>query len=411
MKQSIKLFFFLTLFFNTHNSYSQDSHNLINQHINTLSSDSMQGRLTGSIGEEMAANYIKTQFEKFNLSTITGNSFIHPFTFTYTNNPHKTTKSNDSITGLNVIAYLNNNAKNTFIIGAHYDHLGLNEYNLSTLQNSTGKIHNGADDNASGVAAVLELARIYSTNNTIENVNFIFACFSGEELGLAGSKSFAKTIKNTFPNTTLMMNFDMIGRMDNHNKLFIDGIGTSPKFKTIITDEKPKNFTLNLNQSGIGPSDHTSFYNQNIPVLFFYTGLHEDYHKPTDDAHKINYKKVDAIIKYATTITNSLSKESNLPFTKTKYNPPKTNPKFKITLGIFPDYTDYGNGLHIQHVIEGKIAHKNNLLKGDIITKLGTVDITNIYSYMKALSKLKKGKTYKLTYLRNKKTYSINLKI
>lgn len=190
-------------------------------------------------------------------------------------------------------------------------------------------IHNGADDNASGVATVLELANIYSNNDVVEPVNFVFACFSGEELGLMGSKSLAKIIKNEYPNVSFMINFDMIGRMDSTKTLNIGGVGTSPRLNDIVFNNKPSEFKLKIDSSGVGPSDHTSFYLQNIPVLFFFTGLHTDYHKPSDDADKINYEQTNLIIEYAQSIIDTLSINPVLKFNETKFKAKKVTPHLK----------------------------------------------------------------------------------
>ena len=391
-------------------SNAQELEYNLSKHIKILASDSLQGRLTGSIGEKMAAEYIENQFKELNLKPLPNYHFIQDFSFKYNANPHSDSPNSANINGKNVVAFIDNGAKYTFVIGSHFDHLGRNEYNLSTDSNSTGLIHNGADDNASGVATVLELARIYSQNNIQEPVNFIFACFSGEELGLMGSKAISKIIKDEFPNTTLMINFDMVGRMDAENNLNIGGVGTSPNFAEILKNKQPKTIKTTIDSSGVGPSDHSSFYYQDIPVLFFFTGLHSDYHKPTDDSEKINLSKMATIISYTSSVINSLSENPNLKFTPTKLKANTKTPDFKVTLGIFPDYKDYGDGLHIQDVIENKTADKYGLKKGDIVTKIGETKITDIYSYMEALSKIKKDKKYKLTFIRDLKIKTIKIK-
>jgi len=382
----------------------------IREDITTLASDSMQGRLVGSEGEKLAANYIEKRFKEIKLSPLPNHSFQQGFSFNYAPPSHSGLVKSDTIKGINVIGFLDNKAKYTFIIGAHYDHLGHNEYGQSTDSKGNGKIHNGADDNASGVSAVLEMARIFSTNEKTEPANFIFACFSGEELGLIGSKIFAKTISKEFENTSLMINFDMIGRMDSLNTLYISGTGTSPNFESILKKKAPNSFNIKLDSSGIGPSDHSSFYYQNIPVLFFFTGLHTDYHKPSDDSEKINYSKTAKIISYSKAIIDTLLLKPDLTFLPTKLKEKKETPVFKITLGIFPDYIDYGDGLHITDIVEGKTAEQNGLQRGDVITKIGKTKVTDIYTYMEALSKLEKNKTYKVVFKRNEVSQRIKIK-
>lgn len=409
MKQILKIIILLIGVTFDQPLLAQDNNTRIIQHIETLSSDEMKGRLVGSTGEKMAAEYLTAYFQSLNLNPLPNYDFVQPFTFNYAANPHNLNEVTDTLVGNNVVAFLDNGREHTFIIGAHFDHLGLNEYNLSKDPQGKGMIHNGADDNASGVSAVLELAHIYSTNQYIEPVNFIFACFSGEELGLMGSKALAEILEKEDLDVSFMGNFDMIGRMDSDNELNIGGVGTSTHLSAIIYDKKPTNFNLKIDSSGVGPSDHTSFYEKEIPVLFFFTGLHIDYHKPTDDAHKINYKKVDEIIDYAKSIIDTLSFKPDMVFTQTKYKSKKDRAPSNVSLGIFPDYKNYGDGMHILEVLEDRPAQKYGLQKGDIITQIGQIKVTEIYSYMEALSKLEKNKKYKLTYKRNNKMKSVKI--
>lgn len=377
-----------------------------------LSGDDLQGRLVGSITEKMAAQYIKEVFEFYDLDTICNNGFYHNFEFNYNRNPHDTLIENIvKIKSQNVVAYLNNNSDKTILIGAHYDHIGRNEYNQSLTPNSNNEIHNGADDNSSGVAAVLELARIFATNNTIENANYIFACFSGEEIGLIGSKKLIEKLQANYKSPiTAMINMDMVGRMDSLHNLYIGGVGTSTKFQEIIYKNKPSKFNIIIDSSGIGPSDHSSFYLKDIPVLFFFTGNHSDYHKPSDDFDKINFEGLNEIIKYVNLILNDISNEQVIDFLKTKMKSEKKRSIYTVSLGIMPNYVNYGNGLRIDEVIEGKLANSIGLRKGDIIVKLNDCEITDIYSYMDCLSKFKKGDTAKLHIIRDNKTIKHNIK-
>lgn len=367
-------------------------------HIKYLASDELEGRLTGSIGEEKAANYIATEFRKLGLKPYDKN-YTQKFNYKVRLNPHDSTsvKANH---GMNVIGVLDNKAKKTIVIGAHYDHLGKNEHNHSTKPNSHGEIHNGADDNASGVSGVLELARILAQNKTKEKVNYVFALFSGEEDGLIGSKFMAETLKDKFPNVVAMINMDMIGRLNENKGLVVGGVGTSPIFEKIIEKNKPAGFNVTLENTGIGPSDHTSFYLKDIPVLFFFTGTHMDYHKPSDDEDKINYYGVRAIVDYIFRVTNELSNTNEIPFTKTKVEAGKKVPTYKVTLGIMPDYTDYGDGLHIDGVTDDRPAAKAGILSGDILTQIGDCKIKEVYSYMDCLSKLKVGDEREVTVIR-----------
>jgi len=371
----------------------------LKNHITYLSSDALKGRLTGSKEEKMASDYIVSEFKKLKLKPY-NKKYLQSFEYSVRLNPHDTISKGKPNKGNNVIGVLDNGAKKTIVIGAHYDHLGLNEHHHSTKMNSEGEIHNGSDDNASGVAGVLELARMYSQNKTKENVNFIFALFSGEEDGLIGSKEMAKTIKELYPSTIAMINMDMIGRLDDKKSLIIGGIGTSPTFAEIIEKNKPAGFSITQEMSGVGPSDHTSFYLKDIPVLFFFTGTHTDYHKPSDDEDKINYYGVENIVNYVFRTANSIADLEEVTFTKTKITSEKKAPKYKVTLGIMPDYTDHGDGLHVDGVTDGRPAQVAGIKEGDVITKIGDCVIKEVYSYMECLAKLTAGDQKEVAFIR-----------
>lgn len=384
---------------------------LLKKHISFLASDELKGRLTGSAGEQKAADYISAQFKNLGLKPYEGKSYIQKFDYKVRLNPHDSINSESvANSGRNVIAYLDNKASKTIIIGAHYDHLGLNEHNNSTKVNSKGEIHNGADDNASGVSGVLELARIFSKNKSTEKVNYIFALFSGEEDGLIGSKHMAETIKAKYPNVIAMINMDMIGRLNDKKDMIVGGVGTSPQFKAIVEKNKSAGYNITLEDGGIGPTDHTSFYLKDIPVLNFFTGTHSDYHKPSDDEDKINYTGVKNIVDFVFRIANDIADLDKVEFTKTKNNAGKTRPKYKVTMGIMPDYTEHGDGLHVDGVTENRPAQKAGIKEGDIITKIGTTEIKEVYSYMEALSKITPGDELEVTFIRDGVSQTVKVK-
>lgn len=304
-------------------------------------------------------------------------------------------------TAHNVAGYIDNNAGNTVILGAHFDHLGYGEDGGSLLRTSEHLIHNGADDNASGTAALIELARLLK-NSKIKNSNFLFIAFSGEELGLFGSKYFADNPTIDLSSVNYMINMDMVGRFnDSTHALTVGGFGTSPEWAAAIAANNQKSaFVIKTDSSGIGPSDHTSFYMKNIPVLFFFTGIHPDYHKPTDDADKINYTGEYRIIRYIDDIITSLSKQNQkLAFLKTKDT--QISPaRFSVTLGIMPDYTFTGSGVRCDAISDGKAAFKAGLKTGDVIIQLGDYTVTSLDNYMQALGKFKKGDKTKVKYKR-----------
>lgn len=383
----------------------------LQDHIRFLASDDLKGRLAGSEGETKAANYIVAQLKKLKLAPYYDKSFLQPFAYKVQMNPHDSSSASVDNNGKNVIAYLDNKAKKTILIGAHYDHLGMNEHNRSTAVNSTGMIHNGADDNASGVAGLLELARMLSSNKTVEPVNYIFAFFSGEEDGLMGSKYLADHLKQTDPSIVTMINLDMIGRLDSLKTLIVGGVGTCPDFYSIVEKDKPAGFNISLDSSGIGPSDFTSFYLKNIPVLYFFTGTHADYHKPSDDENKINYNGEQQIVDYVFRVLCDLQEKKELTFTKTKNTTPaRTSAKYKVTLGIMPDYTNHNDGLHVDGVTEGRPAQLAGIEAGDIITQIGDCPVKEVYSYMECLSKIKAGDELPLIYIRQGKSYTTKVK-
>lgn len=375
----------------------------LKSNLSFLASDDLKGRLAGSEGEKKAAEYISKNFKKLGLKTE-----LQPFEYSVKLNPHDENSSTPS-KGTNIIGYLDNKAPKTIIIGAHYDHLGLNEHHHSTLMNSDGQIHNGADDNASGVTAVMELARMFSQNKTQEKVNYVFALFSAEEDGLIGSKKLAEEVKTKFPNVVAMINLDMVGRLNQDKVLNVGGIGSSPIFKELIEKFKPAGYNLALDESGTGPSDHTSFYLKDIPVLFFFTGTHEDYHKPSDDTEKINFEGVKTITNYVFGIANELSQKADIPFTKTKTTATKSAPKYKVTLGIMPSYADTKDGLHIDGVTDGRPAAVAGITSGDVLIQIGDCKITEVYSYMECLAKLNAGDERDVTVIRNgeKKVFKV----
>lgn len=297
-----------------------------------------------------------------------------------------------TLTGHNVAAFIDNGATSTVVIGAHYDHLGYGEYGNS-LYRGDPAIHNGADDNASGTAGVLELARYFQNNGVKEKNNFLFMNFSGEELGLVGSKYWVQHATLDTSKINFMVNMDMIGRYNGEKGMEISGLSTSPDAFNFIRTINFDDLKFKLGESGTGPTDHTSFYYANIPVLNFFTGTHEDYHKPSDDADKINYTAEASIVQLIASIINQLDDNAILPFSKTKETDNSDIPQFKVRLGIIPDYLYDGTGLRVDGVDEGKTASLAGIKKGDIILSIGDYLIADIMVYMKALASFQKGDT------------------
>lgn len=392
-------------------TYSQ-SINLkkLKKHISYLASDELKGRGTSTEDEIKAADYISAEFKEIGLASF-NNSYKKAFTYKTGKNPHDTsTAGTPARNANNVVGYLDNKAPNTIVIGAHYDHLGLGHDHNSLDANPEGKIHNGADDNASGTGGVIELARFFATNKVTEPYNFLFICFSGEELGLLGSKKWCENPDIELGSINYMINMDMIGRLNKENKIIVYGVGTSPVWVPLI-DSLKTTFSVKKDSSGIGPSDQTSFYLKDIPVLHFFTGQHSDYHKPTDDADKINYKGEVKVLEYIVSIVEKTCHYPKLKFTKTR-NPDSGKASFKVTMGVMPDYTFDGEGMRIDGVSDGKPAAKAGLEKGDVVKKLGEHPVKDVQGYMKALSNFKKGDSTTVEVLRGKetKTFTVEFK-
>ncbi len=290
----------------------------------------------------------------------------------------------------NVVGLLNNGAPATVVIGAHYDHLGYGE-DLNSRYTGEPLVHNGADDNASGTAALIELARLLKKKGS-KSFNYLFVAFSAEELGLYGSKYFTENLSVPLNEINYMINLDMIGRLNDATRtLTIGGVGTSPSWSQLIYSDRKLPFTIKIDSSGTGPSDHTSFYRKGIPVLFFFTGLHNDYHHPGDDPEKINYKGQLEIVNYICRLIERSSKEERLVFTKTREQSTATGARFNVSLGIMPDYTYTGPGVKADGVSADKPAEKAGIVAGDIILSLDQHQITSLENYMQILGKYKKG--------------------
>jgi hypothetical protein len=328
--------------------------------------------------------------------------------------------------------------REALVIGAHYDHLG--HGGAGSLAPKEGEIHHGADDNASGVAGVLELARIFSAQNPRPRRSIVFATFSGEEEGLLGSNYYVNHPVVPLANTVAMINMDMIGRMKNRS-LTIGGMGTATEWPALVENanlmqgltvstppgsqpagspvaagmpivvaangqpvvhsDPAKQFTLTLNADGYGPSDHSSFYAKQVPVLFFWTGTHEDYHKPSDTADKINYEDESRILGVVAKIVRSIDAGDKRPtYTLAKTEATGRSTGFRVSLGTIPNYSDSGDGLLLDGVREDSPAAKAGLKAGDRIVKLAGRDVRNVYDYTYVLGEMKAGQEYEVEVMR-----------
>jgi hypothetical protein len=353
-----------------------------------LAADDLGGRAIGTTGEQKAAEYLAQEFEKLGLTPMGTDGFFQEFTVSKPSNPHEEAvigTDGAGVTGRNVVAFLDKKAEKTIVIGAHFDHLGMG--GQGSLHRGDSAIHNGADDNASGTAALLALAKIFKYETLKSNILFI--AFSGEENGLWGSNYFVKNPTIDLKTVNYMINMDMVGRLNPEKSLAVHGVGTSPSFPPVLDPINADSLKLVPSESGVGPSDHTSFYLQDLPVLHFFTGQHADYHKPSDDADKINYEGLVQVVRYISRLIAGLDTEPKLAFTKTKDS--SDSPRFTVSMGVVPDYLYDGKGMRVDGVSEGKPAQAAGLQKGDIVIQLGDSTINDIMGYMRALSVFKKG--------------------
>ena len=296
--------------------------------------------------------------------------------------------------------------KNEYIVvGAHYDHLGMGGPGSGSRAPDTIAVHYGADDNASGVAAVIELAeKMAGEKNNRRGI--LFVAFGAEEMGLIGSKAFTANPPVATSKMTTMFNFDMVGRLDADSKaLSIGGTQTAKETEEILNRFNP-GFQLALSGEGVGPSDHASFYLQNIPVFFISTGAHANYHTPNDRAEFINYDGAVEVISFAHQLVKEVaSLDEKLTFREAgpKFQRSRGG-RFKVSLGIMPDYAGMeSRGLRVDAVTKDRPAGKGGLKKGDIITAINGKNVGNIYDYMNRLHTLEAGQTITLDILREEK--------
>ena len=372
-----------------------------------LASDSLEGRETGHEGAEKAALFLEERFKAMGLAPA-GENGTYFQSFDFVPHPpiqqHTTEKGAQmgmavvkELSSSNVIGLLDKKAEETIIIGAHYDHVGWG--NSNSFHTGTPAIHNGADDNASGVSALLEL--IERLIETDLKHNILFICFSGEEKGLYGSNYFCDHPTIAMEKVNCMLNMDMVGRLNESNTLAINGSGTSPIWEAEVNYANADSLHLVFSESGVGPSDHTSFYLEDIPVLHFFTGQHDDYHKPTDDSDKINYEGIVLVANLIERLVIGLDNNQSMEFLRTKDSDPENTPAFKVTLGVIPDYLFDGVGMRIDGVSEDRPAHTAGIIGGDIVVQMDDHIVTDMNTYMEGLAMWEKGDSAMVTVVRN----------
>lgn len=377
-----------------------------------LASDSLEGRRTGAPGAYKAARYISSEFERIGLQPSTGatGSAAYLQSFDFSEHALDTSK-HEHTHAMNVVGFIPGSdpvlKDQVVIVGAHYDHLG---YGGSSAMDSVHTIHYGADDNASGDAGLLEIAEHLSESKIHAKRSIVFIAFSGEEEGLFGSGYYTSHPTVPLDRVQAMLNMDMIGRMQD-STLIVEGVGTSPIFRDLIDSMNfQKDLHLRYFQTGTGPSDHSKFYAKNVPVLFFFTGFHPDYHKATDTKEKINAPGEVKTVKYVESILlNLANRPDRIAFTRPPGDTEQKATSFSVYVGGVPDYGYDGDGLKISDIREKSPADIAGLLKDDVVVAVADMPIKTIYDYTNALAKYKPGEAAKFRVMRNGKEVIVPL--
>jgi aminopeptidase YwaD len=318
----------------------------------------------------------------------------------------------------NVIGFLQGNDptlnNEVVVIGAHYDHLGYGGEGSGSLTPDTVAIHHGADDNASGTSGLLELAQAFASRKNDLKRSLLFIAFTGEEEGLLGSGYYVKNPTVPLNQTVAMINMDMIGRLNNR-KLIVYGTGTSREFDSLVTIHNADSaFALSLVKDGFGPSDQSSFYGKQIPVYFFFTDLHADYHRPSDTWDKLNYAGMEKVVRFVEDVAFDVDQEPMRP----KYiavEMPKSSGNagrsYRVYMGTIPDFGEQVEGMKLSGVGVGSPAAKAGLQAGDIIVKFGKTDVKNLYDFTYALGEHKPGDEVEVVVKRGKEMITTKVKL
>ena len=400
-------------------TYAQKQ-DVMKQTVEYLASQELGGRFPATVGDTLASEFIVSQLSSLKLKPIVKGkkkiAYFQDFTYGKTKEQERTTH--------NIIAVLPGKDKQLrheyIVVGSHYDHLGLGGQNSGSRRPDTLGVHPGADDNASGDAVVLELAKYFKKERTKRSV--IFAFFGAEEQGLIGSKNFLEWMKKddaqriNLPadkkGIVAMVNLDMVGRMRD-NAMSVSGTGTSSEFKA-MAEAAAEQTKLNISctPDGYGPSDHASFVAQEIPVLFLTTGGHMEYHTPDDVPSTLNYDGMQQTLDFSKSLITQIA---NMPTTPDYISVPSTNKmkhgKFKVTLGLMPDVMGASRipGLRADIVVAGKSAHNAGIRSGDIIQEIDGKPVTNMDDYMQRLSELEPDTTVPVKVLRNEETITFQV--
>jgi aminopeptidase YwaD len=383
----------------------------IRRDIEYLASNQLSGRLTGTAGNDSAATYLARRYASFGLKPAAP-GFIQKFVA----RPAAHAGQSVSLPTQNVFAILPGSdpaLRNQYVvIGAHFDHLGTST-DGALDPDARGAVRRGADDNASGTAAVVELARLFSRSPARRSI--IFANFSGEEEGLLGSAYFVDHMPVPIDSVVTMLNFDMVGRLRN-DKLIVYGVATATEFPSLLERANASTHLKIAGQGdGFGPSDHSSFYAKNIPVLHFFTDLHEDYHRASDTPDKINAAGEAVVVALAERLARAIANEPARPTYVRIAAPPQATSSREgsdVYLGSIPDMAGGDTpGLRLTGVRAGSPADLAGLKAGDVIVELGGKPVKDLYEYSDALYSHKPGEEVSIIVLRNSQRVTVNVKL
>lgn len=379
----------------------------IQSDVRYLADDRLEGRKLGTPGADSAADYIARRFQRIGLQAGPGGWFQ-----TFTVDPSAPAAAHAGLangaTGRNVIAVLPGKDRRLrdeiIIVGAHYDHLGLGGFG-SLAPDSTGRVHNGADDNASGVAAILAIAKRLKDDRPARTV--VFIAFTGEEEGLLGSAWYTKHPLYPLERTVAMLNFDMVGRLRD-DKLIVYGAATSHEWPRLLDSlNAGAHFQLHASGDGYGPSDHASFYAMHRPVLHFFTDLHEDYHRPSDDSPAIFAEGIGRVADYAANVVRAVGDRAapisfvDLPPPVAAANSTAVTPGYGAYFGSIPDMSENPGGVRITGVRAGSPAEAGGLKGGDILVRMGDADVPDLQAMTDILRAHRPGDVIDVVYLRD----------
>ncbi|HPW78681.1 MAG TPA: M20/M25/M40 family metallo-hydrolase [Bacteroidales bacterium] len=382
------------LFLNCRKPLSRPDMRSMEEIVYTLSSADFKGREAGSSQDSAIAAYIAGKIAAFGFEPYFNEGPLHRFRYR-------------NVSSWNVVmVYRGKETNGTVLIGAHYDHLGTGGHGSGSLRPDTLALHPGADDNASGVAAAIETVRLLKELGKRKGLkkDIIFAAFGAEEKGTIGSSILADTLEKMGSLPSLMINMDMVGRLRD-SILQVGGTGTFQGADSLLRSHLTSSLPLVLktSESGYGPSDHSVFYRSKVPVLFFSTGPHTDYHTPFDTPERINYPGMVPIVSYVTSLSAAVAVYGFEPqYRETYQNEPLPEQiRFQVSLGVIPDLTYEGEGFCAGTIIMGRPSHKAGMQDGDVVIQINDRPITNIETYMETLGQLEEGQLIHITVRRD----------